>query len=51
MNLLKRRGYRLIVGKGGMGPETARACKDFGALHCVFPAGNAVLLQLQKSKK
>ena len=26
-----------------MGPETARACKDFGALHCVFPAGNAVL--------
>ena len=26
-----------------MGPETTRACKDFGALHCVFPAGNAVL--------
>ena len=40
---VKQTGVRLIVGKGGMGPETARACKDFGALHCVFPAGNAVL--------
>ena len=40
---VKQTGARLIVGKGGMGPETARACKDFGALHCVFPAGNAVL--------
>ena len=39
----KLTGVRVIVGKGGMGPETARACKDFGALHCVFPAGNAVL--------
>ena len=39
---VKQTGVRLIVGKGGMGPETARACKDFGALHCVFPAGNAV---------
>ena len=38
---VKKTGVRLIVGKGGMGPETARACKDFGALHCVFPAGNA----------
>ena len=40
---VKQTGVRLIVGKGGMGPETTRACKDFGALHCVFPAGNAVL--------
>ena len=39
----KRTGVRVIVGKGGMGPETARACKDFGAIHCVFPAGNAVV--------
>ena len=41
---------RLIVGKGGMGPETARACKDFGALHCVFPAGNAVLAATEVEK-
>ncbi|WP_251421754.1 L(+)-tartrate dehydratase subunit beta [Veillonella agrestimuris] len=40
---VKQTGVRLIVGKGGMGSETARACKEFGALHCVFPAGNAVL--------
>ena len=31
------------VGKGGMGPNTERACKEFGAIHCVFPAGCAVV--------
>lgn len=36
-------GVRVIVGKGGMGPNTERACKEFGAIHCVFPAGNAVV--------
>lgn len=40
---VKETGVRLIVGKGGMGPNTERACKEFGALHLVFPAGNAVL--------
>ncbi len=29
--------------RGGMGPNTERACKEFGAIHCVFPAGNAVV--------
>ena len=33
----------MIVGKGGMKTNTERACKDFGAIHCVFPAGNAVV--------
>lgn len=36
-------GVRVIVGKGGMGPNTERACRDFGAIHCVFPAGCAVV--------
>lgn len=36
-------GVRVIVGKGGMGPNTERACKKFGAIHCVFPAGCAVV--------
>ncbi len=36
-------GVRVIVGKGGMKENTARACKDFGAIHCVIPAGNAVV--------
>ena len=39
----KLTGVRVIVGKGGMGPNTERACKDFGAIHCVFPAGCAVV--------
>ena len=39
----KRTGVRVIVGKGGLGPNTERACKEFGAIHCVFPAGCAVV--------
>ena len=39
----RRTGVRVIVGKGGMGPNTERACKEFGAIHCVFPAGCAVV--------
>lgn len=42
-DFVKETGVRLIVGKGGMGPNTERACKEFGAIHVVFPAGNAVL--------
>ena len=40
---VQKSGVRVIVGKGGMGPNTERACKEFGAIHCVFPAGNAVV--------
>lgn len=36
-------GVKLIVGKGGMGPKTAAACKKYKALHAVFPGGCAVL--------
>lgn len=36
-------GVKLIVGKGGMGPETAAGCREHQALHCVFPGGCAVL--------
>ena len=35
-------GVRVIVGKGGMKENTERACRELGAIHCVFPAGNAV---------
>ncbi len=44
---VKTTGVRVIVGKGGMKEETARACKDFGAIHCVFPAGNAVVAAVE----
>lgn len=40
---VQKTGVRVIVGKGGMGPNTERACKEFGAIHCVFPAGCAVV--------
>lgn len=34
---------RLIIGKGGMGEGTMRGCRDYKAIHCVFPAGCAVV--------
>ncbi len=40
---VKKTGVRVILGKGGMKENTQRACKEFGAIHCVFPAGNAVV--------
>lgn len=40
---VKETGVRVIVGKGGMKENTERACKEFGAIHCVFPARNAVV--------
>ena len=36
-------GVKLIVGKGGMGAKTARACRTHKVLHAVFPGGCAVL--------
>jgi len=40
---IRKTGVRLVVGKGGMGPNTERGCTEYKALHCVFPAGNAVI--------
>ena len=47
---VKTTGVRVIVGKGGMKENTARACKEFGAIHCVFPAGNAVVAAVEVKK-
>ncbi len=47
---VKTTGVRVIIGKGGMKENTARACKDFGAIHCVFPAGNAVVAAVEVRK-
>ena len=47
---IKLTGVRVIVGKGGMGPNTERACKEFGAIHCVFPAGCAVVAATEVEK-
>lgn len=40
---IEKTGVRIIIGKGGMKEKTAAACREFGAIHCVMPAGNAVV--------
>lgn len=40
---IEKTGVKVIVGKGGMGVETEEACREQKAIHCVFPAGCAVI--------
>jgi L(+)-tartrate dehydratase beta subunit len=40
---IEQTGVKLIVGKGGMGPETVAGCQEHKAVHAVFPGGCAVL--------
>jgi len=40
---IKQTGVKLVVGKGGMGPETVAGCSAHKAVHAVFPGGCAVL--------
>lgn len=40
---IEKTGVKLIVGKGGMAEGTMEGCKENKALHCVFPAGCAVV--------
>lgn len=40
---IEQTGVKLIVGKGGMGPNTVAGCKEHKAVHAVFPGGCAVL--------
>lgn len=44
---VEQTGVKLIVGKGGMGPDTEAACREQKALHVVFPAGCAVVAATQ----
>ena len=44
---VEQTGVKVIIGKGGMGPNTEYACKNFKAIHCVFPAGNAVVAAME----
>lgn len=39
---IKQTGVKLIIGKGGMGEETAAGCEEGKAVHAVFPGGCAV---------
>ncbi len=40
---IRQTGVKLIIGKGGMGPETVAGCTEYKAVHAVFPGGCAVL--------
>lgn len=40
---IKETGVKLVIGKGGMGAETAEGCAEHKAVHAVFPGGCAVL--------
>ena len=40
---IRETGVRIIIGKGGMKEKTAAGCREFGAIHCILPAGNAVV--------
>lgn len=42
-DFIRLTGLRMMVGKGGMGEKTSRACKEYGAIHCMFPGGCAVI--------
>lgn len=42
-DFIGKTGVKLIVGKGGMGEETAEGCREHKAVHAVFPGGCAVL--------
>ncbi len=44
---IEQTGVRVIVGKGGMGKKTEEGCRGNGAIHCVFPAGNAVIAAVE----
>lgn len=46
-DFIRETGVKLIVGKGGMGPETVEGCRESKALHAVFPGGCAVLAATQ----
>jgi L(+)-tartrate dehydratase beta subunit len=44
---IRETGVKLIVGKGGMGPETEAGCRQYKAVHAIFPGGCAVLAATQ----
>jgi fumarate hydratase class I len=51
-DVIKNYGIRGVIGKGGMGPKTLAACKEFGAvyLHAVGGAGALTAASVKKVK-
>ena len=44
---IKETGVKVIVGKGGMAEKTAEGCREYKAIHCVIPAGCAVMAAVE----
>jgi len=42
-DFIRKTGVKVIIGKGGMGQDTVDACREYKAIHCVFPGGCAVV--------
>ena len=42
-DFIQKTGVKVMIGKGGMGEKTASACREYCAIHCVYPGGCAVL--------
>jgi fumarate hydratase class I len=42
--VIEHYGVRIIIGKGGMGPETLNACKKYGAVYVHVTGGAAALI-------
>lgn len=47
---IRQTGVKLVVGKGGMGAETAAGCVENKAVHAIFPGGCAVLAATRVEK-
>ncbi len=43
-SIIEKYGVRVIIGKGGMGPATRKACKEFGCIYLQAVGGAASLL-------
>lgn len=42
-DFIKATGAKIMIGKGGMKANAEAACRELGAIHCIYPAGNAVV--------
>ncbi|MEI6647594.1 MAG: FumA C-terminus/TtdB family hydratase beta subunit [bacterium] len=42
--IIAEQGVRIIIGKGGMGPDTCKACQDYGCVYLQTVGGAAALL-------
>ena len=49
-DFIRQTGVKLVVGKGGMGAETAAGCVENKAVHAIFPGGCAVLAATKVEK-